>query len=1406
MGRIIGLDLGTTSIGWAVVDEDTENRERSAIIDAGVRVVPLTTDEKNNFEKGKTITTNADRTMARAARRNLQRFKLRREELKKRLISYGWIDNHTIIAEEGTGSTHSFLHLRAKAATEKITIEELSRVLFSLNKKRGYKSSRKSVSTDEGEAVDGIQLVLQLQEENKTPGQWCYEQLKKDKRNLPPFYRSDLIDELKQIWETQKLHHGEMLSDGLWSKLIEAKGAKNAWAICKEPWSLQGIKLKGNKLEQRKEQYKLRSEGVDKKLELEHLAIVISQIIGEISKASGYLGAISDRSKILITDNITVGQYLWRQIDHNPHQSLKNQVFYRQDYLAEFDKIWETQQPFFPEELTPERAKELRDIVIFYQRPLRSQKNLISRCPFEKRIVEVEINGKKTEKEVGPRVAPRSSPLFQESKIWQSIYNYKLVQKDTKKTIMVQEQPLEARQKLFARLSIVDKLKPAEVAKVLDLDKPSKWDSPQDALEGNTTNHRLYKIYQRIATEEGYGYDWDKRAVGDIQNELKAVFEQIGVSPALLDFDATLEGNDFDKQPSYQLWHLLYATQDDEKISKEDRFEYGNQNVSLQKALVRRFGFSKTYAKWLSSVVFLGDYGNLSAKALRRILPFLQKGEGYSDACAHAGYNHSNSITKEENAQRPLDDHMALIKKNELRNPVVEKILNQTAHVVNGLIDRYGKPDIIRIELARELKKGAKEREKMTKAITGSKKYNEKLVEELKNDFNISNPSRNDIVRLKLYKELAGNGFRDLYEGKKIKVEDLFTHNIEIEHILPKARFYDDSFANKTLAFSSFNKDKGADTPLDHFEKKSSADVEAYRRRVEVLFQKGDISKKKYNHLLMHGDEIPENFLDRDLRNTQYISKEAVKRLSKVVRNVQTTSGAITDRLREDWGIMETMKELNLPIYEANGLVDKITRGSGETERTITKIQDWTKRNDHRHHAMDAITVAFTRPAHIQYLNHLNAHYKAFWLKDKEDHKEKERITQLNKLRNSVMENYTDSHGRDRKRFISPFVHFRPTVKRVLEEILISYKAKNKVATIHYNHIKGNDNVAPQKCLTPRDALHKETVYAERKRTVVKQVKVAGSLTEEMIFKVTKPLYREALLARLEENGGDPKKAFTGKNSLKKNPIYCDKAQKIEIPEKVKISELESFFTVRKPINKELKLDKIVDQGAKKAIEEYIQTRDGKGTAALDNIVNDPIWMDKEKTMALKNVRIEAVKMATPLHTKRNHKGEEILDHRGRAIPTDYVQTRNNHHIAIYRDAEGKLYEKVVPFFEAVERVQQNIPIVQTELHDHPDWSLLFTLKQNEMFILPDDEFDPNEIDLMDPKNRSVIAKHLYLVQNVSSLYYVLTHHYETMDISKNNNLKGWRFHRKQNLKGLEQWVKVRINHLGEVVAIGEYR
>ncbi|MFJ1379665.1 type II CRISPR RNA-guided endonuclease Cas9 [Capnocytophaga canimorsus] len=1430
MKHILGLDLGTNSIGWAVVKEAQNDNEQSEIVDVGVRVNPLTTDEKTNFEKGKPISTNADRTLKRSARRNLQRYKLRRKELIELLKEHQLISENTILTENGKGTTFQTLELRAKSAKEKISLEELARVFLTINKKRGYKSSRKAKNEDEGQLIDGMEIAKRLYEENLTTGQLSLQLLKEGKKSLPDYYRSDLQFELDKVWNFQKQFHSDILTDEFYAQL-KGKGQRATSALFLAKYQIYTAENKGSREDKKLQAYQWRVDALSKELTREELAFVITEINNNLNNSSGYLGAISDRSKELYFNNETVGEYLWKQIAANPHTSLKNQVFYRQDYLDEFEQIWKTQSAFYPEILTDELKKELRDVVIFYQRKLKSQKSLVSFCEFENKEIEIKKeDGTSTKKVIGLKVAPKSSLLFQEFKIWQNLNNVLIRKKGSKtkkvaknqQAVLFEEEKtiseldLEAKQALFNELNLKGNLKADYCLEILGY-SPKEWEMNYSVLEGNRTNKALYEAYLKITDLEGYDaknhlkvklnkdeveLDDLKVPASEIKDMVQAIFKEAGINTDILHFNAELDGKDFENQASYQLWHLLYSYEGDDSKS-------GNE--LLYKLLETKFGFKKEYAQILANVSLSDDYGSLSTKAMRKIYPYIKENK-FSTACELAGYRHSkHSLTKEENDNRVLKDSLEVLKKNSLRQPVVEKILNQMINLVNALLKKYRtenpnfKFDEIRIELARELKKNAEERANMTANINKAKTEHEKIDKILKSEFGLPNPTRNDIIRYRLYEELKANGYKDLYTNIKIPQEKLFTKEIDIEHIIPKSRVFDDSFSNKTLSFRKTNLDKGERTAFDYIESKFGADkLEEYVARVEDLYKNNIISKAKYQKLLKKESEIGDGFVERDLRETQYIAKKAKEILLQITPNVLSTSGGITDRLREDWDLVNVMKELNLPKYRALGLTKMEDRKYGQQ---VEVIIDWTKRNDHRHHAMDALTVAFTKHNHIQYLNYLNA-------RKNEKHREHSNIMGIQQLETIKV---TDKNGNEKRVFKAPMPNFRQVTKAFLENVLISHKVKNKVVTKNKNKVAGSNKV--QEVLTPRGQLHKETVYGKYQYYVQKEEKIGGKFDLETIKKVANPLYQSLLKKRLEENGGDPKKAFTGKNSLAKNPIYLDDAQTEQLPEKVKLVWLENSFSIRKDITpenfKDEKLiDKILDEGVKRILKERLQSFGNDAKKAFSDLDKNPIWLNKEKGITIKRVTISGVANAEPLHTKKDHLGKEILDKEGKPIPVDFISTGSNHHVAVYRDEKGNLQEKVVSVFEAVVRANQGLPIIDKTYNQHLGWEFLFSMKQNEMFVFPNEStgFNPNDIDLLDPKNKKIISPNLFRVQKFSKLQYgnsfvrefVFRHHLETT-VEDRKELQGITYKQMKNSAFFNDIIKVRINHLGCIVSVGEY-
>ena len=1398
MKKILGLDLGTTSIGWALVNEKENDNEKSEIIRLGVRVNPLTIDEKTNYEKGKSITTNADRRLKRSMHRNLQRYKLRRKNLIECLLEHHIISNETPLYEQGNNTTFQTYRARAKAVTEEVTLEDFARVLLMINKKRGYKSSRKVKDGEEGELIDGMEIAKRLYEENLTPGQLLLDLYQKGKKNKPTFYRSDLQAEFDKIWEMQSAFYPDILTDDFKSSVRGFNKTQTSGAF----YGVHQISTAKNSGKEGYAQSLLwRTEAIKHQLDIEEVAYALADINGAINNSSKRLAMISDRSKELYFNHQTIGQYLMQRLDENPNNSLTNIIFYRQDYLDEFEAIWEKQAQYHSE-LTPELKKEIRDIIIFYQRDLKSSKNLVSYCELEHAEREITIEGKKKTMLTGCKVCPKSSPLFQDFKIWQILNNLqvsvvghqrKRIKKDKLQLSLFDDAETgslnrfltqEEKDILYNELSIKDKMSKRDVLKLL-FDNPKELDLNYKEVEGNRTMAALFKAYQDIISLTGNGeYEFSKMSTDEVMSITTEIFAGLGYKTDFLTFDSLLEGKALEQQPAYRLWHLLYSYSGDKSVT-------GNE--ALLNRIQELCGFEKEYATILANVSLALDYGSLSAKAIRKILPHMMKGYEYSEACKMAGYNHSvRSMTKEELANKEYKSRLDEIRRNSLRNPVVEKILNQMINVINEIIKTYGKPDEIRIEMARELKKSQEERELLEAAIRKNTAESERLRKELEEEFGIQHVTRNDILRYKLYNELKLNGYKTLYSNTYIPREELYSKRFDIEHIIPQSRLFDDSFSNKTLEVRDINIEKGNKTAYDFVaEKYNEQGLADYESRVEELFNNKVISRTKRNNLLMKESEIPSDFLERDLRDSQYIARKAREILEEIVPFVVTTTGAVTSRLREDWQLVNIMQELNWNKYNALGLTERYTDKNGNI---VKRIKDWTKRNDHRHHAMDALPIAFTKRSIVQYLSNLNARSdkssSIYGIEQKELHRD-EKDHKL--VFNAPM----------------PLDEFRAEAIKHLESILVSIKAKNKVVTKNINKVKTKDGHQQKVQLTPRGALHNETVYGKIRNYEAEFRKVDGKFTEEVILRVSNQKYREALLKRLAEFDNDPKKAFTGKNSLEKSPIWLNADHSHAVPLKIKLYKIVDVFTIKKAVDKDLKIDKVIDNKVRAILQARLDEFNGDAAKAFSNLDENPIWLNKEKGIAIKRVKIRAKvssDTSVPLHIKKDLLGNIIEDVEGRPLPTDYVNTANNHHVAIFVDTEGNWHEHVVSFFEATASALLGLPIVDKNYKSEEGWKFLFSMKQNEYFVFPNEEtgFIPSEIDLMDIKNYPLISPNLYRVQKFSSLFYIFRHHLET-NVEEPNELKDTTWKSIRSVKNLNGVIKVRVNHLGTIVAVGEY-
>lgn len=208
----------------------------------------------------------------------------------------------------------------------------------------------------------------------------------------------------------------------------------------------------------------------------------------------------------------------------------------------------------------------------------------------------------------------------------------------------------------------------------------------------------------------------------------------------------------------------------------------------LIQRLKNHWKFSDEDISRLCEVELPDGYGNISMKAVRKLLPHLQQGKAYANAREDAGYemviNHGRGTDLLEEVP-------------DLRNPVVSKALHELRKVINGIIRKFGKPGIIRVEMSRDLKQSEKQRKETQKIITRNERKNDRIREVLVNDFYLSKPKREDIQKYILWEEAE---YECPYTGNTIGGKKLFSSEVQIEHILPYSRTLDNSLSNKTFA------------------------------------------------------------------------------------------------------------------------------------------------------------------------------------------------------------------------------------------------------------------------------------------------------------------------------------------------------------------------------------------------------------------------------------------------------------------------------------------------------------------------------------------------------------------------------------------------------------------------------
>ncbi|WP_288472637.1 type II CRISPR RNA-guided endonuclease Cas9 [uncultured Porphyromonas sp.] len=828
---------------------------------------------------------------------------------------------------------------------------------------------------------------------------------------------------------------------------------------------------------------------------------------------SAYLAGIRANDEKLQDEHKTVGQYFAEQLRRNQSESptggisyrIKDQIFSRQRYIDEYDQIMAAQRVHYPDILTDAFIRMLRDEVIFMQRPLKSCKHLVSLCEFEKqeKVMRVQQDDGKGGRQLverrvkfGPKVAPKSSPLFQLCRIYEAVNNIRLTRPDGSPRDITPEE----RDKIVAYLQSSASLSFAALKKLLK-EKALIADqlTSKSGLKGNSTRVALASALQPYPQ---YHHLLDM----ELETRMMTVQLTDEETGEVTEREVAVVTDSYVRQPLYRLWHILYS------IEERD---------AMRRALIKQLGMKKEdldggLLDQLYRLDFVKPgYGNKSAKFICKLLPQLQQGLGYSEACAAVGYRHSNSPTSEEITERTLLEKIPLLQRNELRQPLVEKILNQMINLVNALKAEYG-VDEVRVELARELKMSREERERMAEGNRRREKENKAIAEKIRECGLF--PTKSRIRKYRLWEEA---GEKCLYCGQILTLSQCLNgDDMEVEHIIPKSVLYDDSYGNKTCACRRCNKEKGNRTALEYIRAKG---WEAeYMERINGLLDKKAISYSKHQRLRWLKEDIPSDFLERQLRLTQYISRQAMAILQQGIRRVSASEGGVTARLRSLWGYDDILHTLNLDRYDSMGETERVSR-QGETTEKL-RIKDWSKRKDHRHHAIDALVVASTRQGYIQRLNRVSSESEREAMSGEI---EMQKAAKTDKL--SLLERWLTQR---------PHLSVRAVSDKVAE-ILISYRPGKRVVTRGRNiYLRHGKKCVQSGLLVPRGPLSKETVYGQitvnGEPQIVCKYDLHGLKAKDVDYVVDLAL-RKRLKELLAQHGGKEKEAFAG-------DVYMDEA------------------------------------------------------------------------------------------------------------------------------------------------------------------------------------------------------------------------------------------------------------------------
>lgn len=320
-----------------------------------------------------------------------------------------------------------------------------------------------------------------------------------------------------------------------------------------------------------------------------------------------------------------------------------------------------------------------------------------------------------------------------------------------------------------------------------------------------------------------------------------------------------------------------------------------------RKDYLRAKGFDESVCERAVLLDQFRGVGNLSLRAMREMIPYLEQGNVYSDAYGKAFGTQSAVMLRGKKLR--FNDFA-----DEITNPVVRRSVSQTVKVVNAIIDRYGSPQTVHIELARELAKNFDERNKAAKRIEENRVENERIYRHLQ-ELKGSLPTGAEIVKYKLWVEQQGIC---AYSLRPIPLEAIFDRDmVEVDHIIPYSRCFDDRYTNKVLVYTEENRNKTNCTPLEYMTEEQANHF--------IVWVKNNISNRAKRERLLTQTFDEDGMIQRNLVDTQYIATLLAEifrtRLefapSEAKNKVVTVNGSVTNYLRKRYGMGEKDRSID---------------------------------------------------------------------------------------------------------------------------------------------------------------------------------------------------------------------------------------------------------------------------------------------------------------------------------------------------------------------------------------------------------------------------------------------------------------------------------------------------------------